>query len=146
MPWLCVFLCWDREGGFLSQVSPGFALDRSAPPPSPPLWPRPLRAGPSPHAASCLRRRSLPPPGTPGTPALSAAHLLQPAAPLATCTYSGLTVLTWFQHRRKLAVLPASLFAHVSELRSHGDPGFGGWDGPAGPALWGRSVDCRRSG
>lgn len=68
-------------------------------------WPRPLRAGPAPHAARFPRRRSPPPPGTPG--ASAAAHCLQPGAPLATCTYSGLPVLTWSQHRRKLAVLPA---------------------------------------
>lgn len=141
------FVCFlvGVEVGFLSHVSPGFALGRPMPPPtSPPPRPRPLRAGPAPHAARCPRRRSPPPPGTPGASARRRAP--SPAgAPLATCTYSGLPVLTWSQLWRKLAVLPA-LSAHGAELRSHGDPGVGGWVGPAGPALWGRCVDCRRSG
>lgn len=107
----------------------------------------PRRPGPAPYVSA--------PPLTPSAaraaavcslPSFSAGCLLQaPARLLATWTEFGRTVLTWFQHRRKLG-LPASLLAYVSELRSHGDPGVGRWVGPAGPAIWGRCVDCRRSG
>lgn len=99
--------------------------------------------GPALHAAGSSRRRSLRPPSAPGAPASSAAR-----AP-ATSAVSHVDRLLARRPHVVLASAGAccvsrfSVLAPASELRSHGGPDVGGWVGPAGPALWGRCVDCR---
>lgn len=66
---LCVYwLGWEKllwEGRF-SQVTPRLAWGRGGEATLPRPGPAPYVSGPAPHAASCLRRRSSPPPIAPG--------------------------------------------------------------------------------